>query len=80
MTDKITLRDLRTQSGLSVNEVCKALSIKKSTYYHYEIGVRQISLYQVLLLAQIFGMSEKEVIQAQLNSCRINRLDNRKKH
>lgn len=73
MTDKITLRDLRTQSGLSVNEVCKALSIAKSTYYHYENGIRQISITHVLLLAKVFEISEKEVIQAQLNSCLTNR-------
>ena len=66
---KETLRDLRLQSKKTCVEVAQALGIANSSYYSYEQGVRRINIEQVLVLAELFDVSEKEVIQAQINSC-----------
>jgi transcriptional regulator with XRE-family HTH domain len=66
---KETLKDLRLQSKKTCAEVAQALGIANSSYYSYEQGVRRINIEQVLVLAELFDVSEKEVIQAQINSC-----------
>ena len=65
---KENLRDLRLQSGKSVNEVANALHITKSAVTNYEIGIRRISIEQVLILAELYDCTEREVIEAQINS------------
>lgn len=64
----MTLRDLRIQSGKSVAEVATALNVTLRAVFNYEYGIRRISLEQVLILATLYDVSEKEVIEAQLNS------------
>ena len=65
-----TLRDLRKENKKNCAELAQVLGVEKSTYYNYEQGTRRINLEQVLSLAQFYEISEKEIIQAQLNSCR----------
>ena len=67
---ELTLKDLREQAGLSVKEVAARLHIATSSYYNYEQGIREIGISQVLILAELFSTTEKEVIEAQLNSHR----------
>ena len=64
-----TLRDLRLQAKKTVAEVAKVLNVTERAYMRYEQGTRRISLEQVLLLAGLYDVSEKEIIQVQLNSC-----------
>ena len=66
---KETLKDLRLQSKKTCAEVAQALGIANSSYYSYEQGVRRINIEQVIVLAELFDVTEKEVIQAQINSC-----------
>ncbi|MBQ7913749.1 MAG: helix-turn-helix transcriptional regulator [Clostridia bacterium] len=66
-----TLRDLRLQAKKTCAEVAKVLGVANSSYYSYEQGVRRISLEQVLLLAKLYDCTEREIIQAQLNSCKV---------
>lgn len=68
-----TLRDLRLQSKKTCAEVAQALGIVERAYYRYEQGTRRISLEQVLILSELYDVSEREVIQSQLNSCRFCR-------
>lgn len=65
-----TLRDLRKQAGYSVTAVAEVLNVTPRAYTRYEQGTRRIGIDQVLVLAEIYGVTEGEVIVAQLNSCR----------
>lgn len=64
-----TLKDLREQAGLSVKEVAETLKITPRAYARYEQGTRRINIEQVLILVELYEVSEREVIEAQLNSC-----------
>ena len=64
-----TLRDLRLQSKKTCAEVAQALGVSPQAISNYESGIRHINIEQVLILAELFDTSEKEVILAQLNSC-----------
>ena len=64
-----TLKQLRLQAKKTCAEVAQALGVVYRTYCRYEQGIRRISLEQVLILAELYDVSEKEVIHAQHNSC-----------
>ena len=66
--DKPTLRDLRKDAHRTASEVAQSLNVSCSAYYSYEQGARRINIEQVLVLATMFDCTEKEVIDAQLNS------------
>ena len=68
-----TLKELRKQTKKTCTEVAQALGVTERAYCRYEQGTRRISLEQVLILAELYDVSEKEVIQAQLNSCQFCR-------
>lgn len=65
---KITLRELREQNKKTVAEIATALNVTTMSIYRYESGKRQIDIQQVLTLAEIYDVSEREIIEAQLNS------------
>ncbi len=67
--EKETLRDLRVQNKKTCTEVAQALGVANSSYYSYEQGARKINIEQVLILSKLFDCSEREIIEAQLNSC-----------
>lgn len=69
---KITLRELREGSGKSIAEVAEALGVSHQSVSNYELGVRRISLEQILLLSKYYSVSTREIIEFQLNSCLIN--------
>ena len=64
-----TLKDLRIQSKKTCAEVAKELGVSAQAITNYESGIRRINIEQVITLAKLYDVSEKEVIQAQLNSC-----------
>lgn len=64
-----TLKELRESSGLLAKEVAAALEITPRAYARYEQGTRRVNIEQVLVLSELFDVSERDVIQAQLNSC-----------
>ncbi len=64
----MTLRDLRKQAGLTVAEVAKALGVTNNAVINYECGVRQVDIKKVLILAELYDVTEKEIIDAQLSS------------
>lgn len=80
MEGKFTLKELRVQSGLTVKKIADTLKIAPSSYYNYEHGTREMRISQVLILAELFEVSEREVIEAQLNSRSSCRQYNLRKH
>lgn len=70
---KETLKDLRTQAKMTCKNVSQVLQVSEQAFYRYEKGERRISLEQVLILAELYDCSEREVIEAQLNSHRSDR-------
>lgn len=66
----MTLKDLRTSAGKTVKDTASALNVTVRAVSRYEQGTRQISLEQVLILAELYDCSERDVIDAVLNSCR----------
>ena len=73
---KETLRNLRLQAKKTCAEVAQVLGVTSNAISNYECGIRRISLEQVLILAELYDVGEKEIIQAQLNSCQFARLNN----
>ena len=65
---KTTLKDLRNQCNRTLAEVAKALYVPLSTYANYEQGTRTIDIRLIIPLAELYGVSEKEIIEAQINS------------
>lgn len=68
MKKQTTLRNLREQAGKSVKEVAEILNVTTMSIYRYESGKRQIDIEHVLTLAKLYDVSEREIIEAQLNS------------
>ena len=68
MMKELTLKDLREQNKKTVAEVATALNVTTMSIYRYERGKRQIDIQQVLTLAELYDVSEREIIEAQLNS------------
>lgn len=64
----MTLKELRLQSKKTAAEVATALGMTQSAVYQYENGKRSIALHQVLIVAELYDISEREVIEAQLES------------
>lgn len=65
-----TLKDLRKGARKSVGEVAEALGVTDKAIYNYENGSRSINIAQVLILAELYNCTEREVIEAQLKVLR----------
>ena len=63
-----TLKDLRIAAGKSRSDVAIRLDVTPQAVRHYENGIRQINITQVLLLAELFDCSAEDIIFGQLNS------------
>lgn len=68
-----TLKDLRESANKTCAEAAQVLGVTMSAIYNYENGIRCISLEQVLMLADMYGVTAEEVIRAQLNSCKVKK-------
>lgn len=66
-----TLRELREQNGKSRAEVAAALGVTVQALSNYENGYRRIDIEQVLTLSKLYDCTAEEVINAQLNSGRL---------
>lgn len=64
----MTLRELRQQSKKTAAEIAAALGVTANAISNYEQGIRRISLEHVLKLAQLYDVSEREIIEAQLKT------------
>lgn len=64
----MTLKELRQQNKKTVQEVAQVLGVTVTAVYHYERGLRQIGLKQVLVLSNLYQESAEDIINAQLNS------------
>lgn len=69
----MTLKELRKQSKKTAAEVAAALGVTVRAYQYYENGLRRISLESVLTLAELYDVSEREVIEAQLKTVKDKR-------
>lgn len=64
----MNLRELRELNGIKVEDVSRALNVTKTAYYRYEKGAREPSLIQIKQLAELFGESTDDIIDACLVS------------
>lgn len=64
----MTLKELRQQSGKTAKEVADKLGVSERALYFYESGQREIKLNHVLILAELYDCTEREVIEAQLRA------------
>ena|GEM_PF-3826310 len=64
----MTLRELRKQSKKTAAEVAAALGVSLSTIYHYEQSIRTVGLEQIIPLSELYDVSEREIIEAQLET------------
>lgn len=62
----MTLRELRTQAGKTAKEVADKLGVSVRALYNYEVGTREIGLAHVLILAELYDCTEREIIVGQL--------------
>ena len=74
----MTLKDLRTSAGKTAEQIAAQLNIARSTYSNYEQGIRTVDIRLIIPLAELFDCSEREIIEAQINSCQSARLNSRK--
>ncbi len=68
---KQTLRDLRKENKKTAVEVATVLGTTIQSLYRYEQGKRQISLSQVVLLAELYRESIEDIVMAQLASVEV---------
>ena len=73
--ENLTLRELREINEKSREEIARILGVTVSAVTNYEIGIRRISLEQVLILATNYNMPAEEIILAQLESIAIRNPD-----
>lgn len=64
----MTLKELRQQSGKTAKEVADKLGVNVQAVYNYEHGNREIGIARVLILAELYDCTEREVIEAQLRA------------
>lgn len=64
----MTLKELRQQSGKTAKEVADKLGVSERALYFYESSQREIRLQHVLILAELYDCTEREVIEAQLRA------------
>ncbi len=64
----MNLKELRQQSKKTAAEVAEKLGVTEQAVRHYDNGIRSIGIEQVLQIADLFDVSEREVIEAQLES------------
>ena len=64
----MNLKELRVQSKKTAAEVAEKLGVARSTYSNYEQGTRHIGLNMIVPRAELFDVTEREVIEAQLAS------------
>ncbi len=67
----MNLKELRQQSGKTAIEVATELGVTEQAVRHYENGLRSIGLEDVVKLSELFDVSEREIIDAQLRSIAI---------
>lgn len=75
MADKITLRQLREQAGLSRAEVAKALGVTVQSIFRYESGARRLAIDFVFPLAALYGEAAEDIIKAAVASIKIGTAD-----
>jgi transcriptional regulator with XRE-family HTH domain len=64
----MTLKELRKQSKKSAAEVAAVLGVARSTLGNYEQGLRWIHVAYIIPLAEFYDVTEREVIEAQIES------------
>lgn len=64
----MTLKELRHINKKTAAEVAEKLGIAVSTLYNYEQGIRRVSIEQIIPLAELYDATEREVIEAQIES------------
>lgn len=63
----MTLKELRQQSKKTAAEVAEVLGVTATTIRNYERGDRFIDVSMIIPLAEMYDVSEREIIEAQLN-------------
>lgn len=63
------LKALREECNKTRKEVANLLNVTTQAISNYEAGNRRISIEQILPLAELYGVTAEELIEAALNSC-----------
>lgn len=64
----MTLRELRQQSKKTAAQVAEVLGVTPRAVSNYEVGIRRLNIEQIIPLAELFDVSEREVIEAQIRT------------
>lgn len=64
----MTLRELRQQSKKTAAQVAEVLGVTPRAVSNYEVGIRRLNIEQIIPLAELFDVSEREVIEAQITT------------
>lgn len=57
----MSLRNLRLNKGLTLEETAKYLGITKQGYWNYEKGIRKIPLEVAIKLSKLFNVTAEEI-------------------
>jgi len=66
------LRELRNKSGLTQNEIASKLGVSGQTILNWENGIYEPKIYQLVLLADLFGVSIDYLVERKSG---INKID-----
>lgn len=66
------LRELRNKSGLTQNEIANKLGVSGQTILNWENGIYEPKINQLILLADLFGVSIDYLVERKPG---INRID-----
>lgn len=62
------LRELRIKSGLTQNEIASRLKVSGQTILNWENGIYEPKIYQLIELADLFGVSVDYLIERKNNT------------
>lgn len=64
----MTLKELRKLSKKTAAEVAAALGVTRTAITNYESGTRSLDIRYIIPLAELYEVSERDVIEAQLEA------------
>lgn len=68
----MSLREIRLNLGLTLEDVAKKLNCTKTCYWNYENGKRNIPLSTAVTLSKVYGITAEEVFLYSLSNQNVN--------
>lgn len=69
----MSLRNLRLNKGLTLEETAKYLGITKQGYWNYEKGIRKIPLEVAVKLSKLFNVTTEEIFLYSNSNQNVNK-------